>query len=130
MELCPPARQTALPAVRQEPASIFQSCSPQSYRPYHNRTGRGGTRSPRRLPVSLLLAGFHQPDKLGDPLRTHFGAAPGGVNPAEIVLTIEGGQPIEEARGLRIGFECSHDVLSERFALRTLGHENHSDRIS
>src|SRR6185369_1061944 len=129
MEVCPPPRQTVSPAGCQEQASIFQSCSPQSYRPYHNRTGRGEPRAPRRLPGSLLLTGFHQFDKLGDALRAHLGAAPGGVDPAEVLLAIEGGQSIEEPCGLRIGFERRYDVRSESFALRALGHEHHADRI-
>ena len=79
---------------------------------------------------SLLFAGLHEFDELDDALGAYFGAALGGVNPAQVVLAIEAGQAVEEAGGIGVGGQRGRDVGRESLALRAFEFEGCADGIA
>ena len=76
-----------------------------------------------------LLTGFHQLNKLGDPLGTQIRTAFRRINPPQVVFPVEGRQSVKEPRGVWFDRECVGNVSSQSVALGTFRHQHHGDRI-
>src|SRR5262249_25286439 len=78
----------------------------------------------------LLAARLQQLDELGNARRASSRSPLGRIDPTQIILAIEAGQPVKKPRGLGVGLESARDVGRQGLALRTLDREHDADFVA